>query len=112
MHREESKINTNKESSEMYFSLIIHYINTTSNILGRSIIIRGERIKRKTAPILVKHNENEQQHNKYHVREISKEALAKITPVSPPIVNKKIKPIAKSKGVLSIIFLFYIVVIN
>jgi hypothetical protein len=32
---------------------------------------------------------------------ISKPELAKTTPVSPPIVNKKIKPNAKSIGVFS-----------
>jgi len=30
---------------------------------------------------------------------ISKPALAKITPETPPIVNKKIKPITNNKGV-------------
>jgi len=32
--------------------------------------------------------------------EISKPALAKITPVTPPIVNKKIKATANKRGVL------------
>ena len=47
--------------------------------------------------LFIKHNENEQLHNRYHVSIISKEELDKIIPVSPPIVNKKINPKAHNK---------------
>ena len=44
----------------------------------------------------LKHNGNEQQHNKYHGKQYLREALAKTTPLNPPIVNINTKPNANN----------------